>query len=414
MAIPGSDTDSVRPVRGRRSFRRLSATAASLSALGVLAACSGGTAQGGTEAATAPASSLAAACGTELTAQLPWWPGVDYAFLFELIGAGGEIDSNENTYSGEIDDTGVVLTLRAGGPAAGFQPAQSLLYQDDSIDLIVDSLAEQVDFSDSQPTVSVFSYYDVYPVIFAWGTDEWTFTSVDDIRSAGAPVLASGTASYLTALLHGGKLDAEQLDPSFDGSPARFVAEEGRIVQQDYITSAPYNFEHVVEEWGKPINFLSVHSDLPIYGTTLQVRSDRLDELSDCLTELVPRVQQAAVDYAADPAATNGTLTAIGESFAGIGVQLTPELLASANAAQLTYGLVRNGTDGVLGSFDSQRVQTNIDLLAPAFAAAGNAGATDVVPADLVTNEFLDDSIALPADVPVPENTLPDDVPGLD
>jgi hypothetical protein len=91
------------------------------------AASDGGTADGDAESA------LLAACGPELTAQLPWWPGVDYAFLFQLIGSDGEIDADENSYSGEIGHTGVTLEIRAGGPAAGFQRPQALVYQDDSI-----------------------------------------------------------------------------------------------------------------------------------------------------------------------------------------------------------------------------------------------------------------------------------------
>jgi hypothetical protein len=94
-------------------------------------------------------------------------------------------------------------------------------------------------------------------------------------------------------------------------------------------------------------------------------------------------------------------------------VVLDADLLQSANAAQLKYGLVRNGTDGTFGSFDLGRVQDEIDLLTPAFEASGT-DVPDLAPEDIATNQFLDPSIALPDDVPVPENDLPDDVPGLD
>lgn len=371
------------------------------------AASDGGTADGDAESA------LLAACGPELTAQLPWWPGVDYAFLFQLIGSDGEIDADENSYSGEIGDTGVTLEIRAGGPAAGFQRPQALVYQDDSIDVIVDSGGDQVGLAAGQPTVSVFSYYDTYPVVLIWGAEEWDFQSLEEIKDSGATVLAYGGASYVTALEQAGKLDPEQVDPSFDGSPARFVAEGGRIVQQDYITTGPYLLENVVEEWGRPVDFISVHEDFPVYGTTLQVRSDRLEELTPCLTELVPLVQQAAVDYALDPSDTNAALVELTNSLDGVAVQLTDELLAASNAAQIRYGLVQNGTDGTLGSFDLDRVRSNIDLLRGVYEANGVEVPEDLSPADLVTNEFLDPSISLPDDVPVPDVDLPTDVPGL-
>ena len=67
----------------------------------------------------------------------------------------------------------------------------------------------------------------------------------------------------------------------------------------------------------------------------------------------------------------------------------------------------------MFGSFDLDRVQQNIELLAPGYRAAGLEVPQDLTPADIVTNEFLDTSISLPDDVPVPTNTLPDVVAGL-
>lgn len=357
--------------------------------------------------------SLAGVCGEELVVQLPWWPGADYAFLFELIGPGGTVDADNGTYTGEITGTGVSLELRAGGPAAGFQPAQSLLYQDESIDLIVGSLPDQISSAADQPTTAVYSYYDVYPVIFLWGTDEWDFGSLEDVKASDATILAYGSGAYLAALQGNGVIDPQQVDPSFDGSPARFVAEEGRILQQDYITTAPYTFEHVVEQWGKPIRFISINSEFPVYGTTLQVRSGELEERAECLTELVPLIQRAAVDYALDPAATNEALVDLINQLPGVSSVVTPGSLQAANAAQLKYGLVANGTDGAHGSFDEARVAQNLALIAPAFRDQGIQVAEELDVADLVTNRFLDPAVSLPDDVPVPENTLPDHVPGL-
>lgn len=406
-----------------RSRRTAVASAAAVVATALLAGCSAASADSPSSAASSAApsgsssssasASLLAACGKAVTVQLPWWPGVDYAFLFQLIGSHGTVDADNNSYSGPIGDTGVTLTLRAGGPAAGFQRTQALAYQDDSIDFIVDSEGDQVGLTGTQPTVSVFSYYDTYPVVLEWGTDEWKFRSLQDIKASGATILAYGTASYLSALEHAGSIDAAQVDPSFDGSPARFVAAEGKIVQQDYITTGPYLLEHVIKDWGKPVHLLSVNKDFPVYGTTLQVRSDRLEEKRACLTEFVPLLQQASVDYAQHPADTNTALVTLTHALKGVSVQLTDELLTASNAAQLKYGLVRNGADGTFGSFDLARVQSNIDLLTPAFLAEGAKLKDGTKPADIATNEFLDPSITLPADVPVPANTLPDDVPGL-
>lgn len=385
-------------------------------ALVALTACSSAASPAGSGSVPTDASSagaLAGACGDTVDVQLPWWPGVDYAFLFQLIDGEGTVDTDENVYSGEIGDTGVELRLRSGGPAAGYQTGQSVYYQDPDIDLVVEAQDGQVSLAGDLPTVSVFSYYDTYPVIFLWGDESWDFRSLADVRASGAPVLAYGSSSYVTALEQSGDLDPAQVDGSFDGSPSRFVAEDGALIQQDYITTAPYLYEHATDAWGKPIRFLSLNSAYPVYQTTLQVRSDRLESYGPCLTELVPLVQQAAVDYALDPARTNEVLADYTAQLPGVSVVLDADLLQSANAAQLKYGLVRNGTDGTFGSFDLGRVQDEIDLLTPAFEAAGTE-VPDLAPEDIATNQFLDPAIALPDDVPVPENDLPDDVPGLD
>ncbi len=386
-----------------------------LSALG-LAAC--GAADDGTAASSgsttaADASSLAQVCGDTVDVQLPWWPGVDYAFLFQLIGSGGTVDTDDNTYSGEIADTGVTLTLRSGGPAAGYQTGQSLAYQDDSIDLIVEAEDSQINTAEDQPTVSVFNYYDTYPLIFLWGNEDWDFQSLADIKESGETILAYTSGAYITALSANGDIDIDQVDGSFDGSPSRFVAAECNLIQQDYITTAPYLFEHETDNWDKPIQYLSLNSVYPIYGTTLQVRQDKLESYSPCLEQLVPLVQQAAVDYAVDPGPTNDVLVDYTSQLTGISVVLSNDLLDSANAAQLKYGLVQNGSDGTFGSFDLDKVQEAIDLLVPALTEAGVSVPTDLTPDDLATNEFLDTSISLPDDIEIPANDLPDDVPGL-
>lgn len=385
-------------------------------ALVALTACSSAATPAGSgspDASSAATSALAGACGDTVDVQLPWWPGVDYAFLFQLIDGEGTVDTDENVYSGEIGDTGVQLRLRSGGPAAGYQTGQSVYYQDPDIDLVVEGQDGQVSLAGDLPTVSVFSYYDTYPVVFLWGEPSWDFRSLADVRASGAPVLAYGSSSYVTALEQSGDLDPAQVDGSFDGSPSRFVAEDGAIIQQDYITTAPYLYQHATDAWNKPVKLLSLNSAYPIYQTTLQVRSDRLESYGPCLTELVPLVQQAAVDYALDPTRTNEVLADYTAQLPGVSVVLDADLLQSANAAQLKYGLVRNGTDGTFGSFDLGRVQDEIDLLTPAFEASGT-DVPDLAPEDIATNQFLDPSIALPDDVPVPENDLPDDVPGLD
>jgi hypothetical protein len=351
---------------------------------------------------------LAQACGDKITVQLPWWPGVDYVFTYELLKGEGEVDPETNAFAGTIPGTGVELEIRPGGPAVGFQPEASVLYQDDSIDFVIRSSSETVATYEDLPTTSVFSYYDVFPTVLIWGEEEWDFQTLEDVKQSDATVLVYSTSTYLTVLDYEGKLNDSKVDRSYDGSPARFVSENGRIIQQGYITTEPYQLEHEVAQWGKPVRFLSLNADFPAYGTTLAVRTGELEERAACLSEFVPLVQQAAVDYALDPTATNQLLVDYTNQLPGISVVLTPDLLAASNAAQLKYGLVANGTDGVFGSFDLERTQALTDRIAAALRATGTAVPDQIDASAIVTNEFLDPDIKLPADAPVPANTLPD------
>jgi hypothetical protein len=64
---------------------------------------------------------------------------------------------------------------------------------------------------------------------------------------------------------------------------------------------------------------------------------------------------------------------------------------------QLELGLVGNGDDETLGNFDLDRVQEVIDIVEPIFAVQGTPVADGLTAEDLVTNEFIDPAIGLPA-----------------
>jgi hypothetical protein len=59
--------------------------------------------------------------------------------------------------------------------------------------------------------------------------------------------------------------------------------------------------------------------------------------------------------------------------------------------------IVGNGPDATLGNFDTARVTRMIEILGPVFAAQSKPIKEGLTPAQLVTNEFVDPSIGLPA-----------------
>ena len=101
-------------------------------------------------------------------------------------------------------------------------------------------------------------------------------------------------------------------------------------------------------------------------------------------------MKRAQVAYAEYPTRTNALIVDLVKSY-DTGWVYTPEGAEFAHAKQVELGLLANGADGVMGSFDTARVQTLIDIVAEFHDEKVSAFA----PADLVTNEFLDSSVKL-------------------
>ena len=344
--------------------------------------------------AAAAAGSLKGICPDTVVFQTNWWPEPDHGFLYQLVGPNGTIDTNKNAYIGPIGNTGVNAEIRAGGPAIGFQQVSAQMYSDDSILLGMVGTDEQIQNSASQPSVGVFAWYAKNPQIFFWGNPDWNFQSTSDIGKNGATVLAFSGASYIDVLVGRGSLNKDQVDESYTGDPSRFVAADGNIVSQGFATSEPYLYEHEVQSWMKPVKFLLLDQEIPIYQDDLTIRSDKLDASRACLQKLVPLMQQSALDYLHNPAPINAMITDYTTRVKGA---TTISAAAGADAVQkmLSLGIAGNGADGVYGSYDPARIQAMINDFSPVFAARGKAPKPGLAASDLYTNEFLDKNIKL-------------------
>ncbi len=156
---------------------------------------------------------------------------------------------------------------------------------------------------------------------------------------------------------------ADQIDPSYDGSPARWVAENGAIAQQGFASAEPYLYENVIEEWGKPVAFQLIHdAGLPLYSQALAIRAGELEELRPCLEQFVPIVQQAVVDYVASPDRANAIIVDAVAQYEDFWVYDMDLADFSVNA-QVELGLVGNGSDGIVANMDPDRVQSVIDKI---------------------------------------------------
>ena len=128
-----------------------------------------------------------------------------------------------------------------------------------------------------------------------------------------------------------------------------------------------------------------------VYKSALAVRADELDEMAPCLEKLVPIVQQAQVDFMADPGRTNALIVEMVATIASWW-EYSAEKAEWATQFQADNGLVSNGPNGALGDFIDERTNGVLDLMRD----VGMDIPANLSASDISTNRFIDYTIGLP------------------
>ena len=336
------------------------------------------------------------ACPDPLVVQTDWFPEAEHGALYHLIGDDYSVDSNDKVVSGPLlaggEDSGLTLEVRSGGPAIGDQPVSVQQYADDSITLGYATTEAQVLRYEDNAVISVIAPLEINPQIIYW--DPETYPEIEtlaDLGEEGVTINVFGGGTFSDVFVAQGIWSADQVDPSYDGSPARFIAEDGKIAQQGFASAEPFKYEHEFTDWGKPIAYQLLHdAGFQVYSQTLSVRPDMLEDLSPCLAAFVPLVQQAAVDYLEAPERANAMIIDAVEQFDTFWTY--NEALAEYSVqTQKELGLVGNGADDTLGNMEAERIQDAIDQIRD----AGLDVPDDLEASDLFTNEFIDESIGV-------------------
>ncbi len=275
----------------------------------LMAGCSSGPASvvGQPASRTAGAGGLAGVCPATMVVQSNWWPQAEEGAFYRLLGGTLSVDRAHKRVSGRLvadgTDTGVRLEIRSGGPANNFTPAVKLLYLDRSVMLGVadtDQVAQVA--GGGQPVKAVAAPMDLSPVVLMFDPARHRFNTIGEIGQTDTRVVYFQGATYMQYLTGSGILRQSQVDPGYQGTPDRWVASGGSIVQQGFLTNEVYAYQHDLRQWGKPVGWLLVSdSGYPIYPESLTIRSDRETELAPCLRRLVPLVQRSIAGYLADP-----------------------------------------------------------------------------------------------------------------
>ena len=346
--------------------------------------------------------SLAGVCPETVVIQTDWNPEAEHGWLYEMIGDNANIDAGAGNVSGPLVtsggvETGVQIEIRSGGPLIGFQTVTSQMYQDDSILLGFVYTDEGIQNSVEFPTVAVMSGMEKNPQMIMWDPATYPdIKTIADIGEAGVLVRYFGGAAYMDYFTQTGILSESQVDGSYDGTPAGFLADQGESAQQGFGSAEPFVYQNEVADWeGKPVAYDYINdAGWENYGESIAVRADALEENSACLELLIPIIQQSTVDYVNDPADTNALIIETVNAFDN-GWVYNEDVAAYAVDTMKADGLLGNGPDGTIGNFDMDRVTGLIELAIPVYESLGQTPKEGLTAEDVVTNQFIDDSIGL-------------------
>lgn len=343
----------------------------------------------------------AAGCPANVKIATDWFPEAEHGHLYELVGADPTFEaSSEYSVTGPLmasgEYTGVDVTIVSGGSARpDFLQPDGMLYAEEDILLGYVGNDEAVVHSNTFPTVGIFAPLEKDPQMIMW--DPATLTDVEtiaDLGEAGTSVRVFPGGYYIDYFTSSGVLSADQIDSTYDGAPDVFVSSGGTIAQQGFASAEPYIYENEISAWGKPVAFELINdAGYPKYAAVVSTKPENVTEYADCFAALVPVMQQAEIEYYADPAETNELILAAVEAYDTFWVY-SPAVAEFSVATQLELGLVGNGHDDTVGNVDPERVQSLIDIATGMYADDTEKNIrTDLTVEDLFTDQFLDPAI---------------------
>ncbi len=378
-------------------FSRRFSFSAALIVVGSVALVACGGDDAGSSSATSASGSLSGVCPAQIVIQTDWFPEAEHGTVYQLLGDDYRIDADTKRVAGSLvdsdgTDTGVDVEIRAGGPAIGGTRVVEAMATDSDITLGFVNTDSAAFNHETIATLAVVGTLEKNPQMIMWDPDTYPdVTSIADLGSQGITINVFSAGSFLDVFVATGVLQRDQLDPSYDGSPARFIAEGGRIAQQGFASAEPYLYEKTFTDWGRPVKFQLLHdAGFQIYAQPLAIRAADKDALSDCLKKLVPIVQRASVAYLKDGSRANGIIVEAVEKYDTFWVY-EQGVADYSTGVQRELGLVGNGDDDTVDNFDLDRVDRVLDQL----RAAGLEVSADLTAEDLYTNEFIDPSIGL-------------------
>ena len=190
--------------------------------------------------------------------QLDWEPESEHGGIYQLVGDGYEIDTDAKSVRGPLvaggQETGIDVEVRIGGFAVGFQPVQSLMYQDQDIFMGFVRATEAMASYADVPIVSVMATFEKSAFAIYWDPETYpNVHQIADLKDEGATILLGRPDVFQDWWLAEGIMDESQMDLTDQPKPAAFVGQGGAVAEAGFATAEPYIYEVEVPEWGKPV-----------------------------------------------------------------------------------------------------------------------------------------------------------------
>jgi len=322
----------------------------------------------------------------------------DVGFLYHLLSVDLLVDPTSQSVIASLN-SGVpqldnsLLEIRHGGSATNYELVSTILHQDSDVLLGLVDTDEAIALSSTHPTVALFAPLQKSPDIIYWNPDIYPkASSIADHNSWDVRVMYAQGAYFMGHLLSTRQLKSTQPVPTFDGTPIPFIASGGIFLQQGLATVDPFAYRYIYRDWMKDITFQYIHdAGWQPYALSVSSTPTRVTTHSDCLKVLIPALQNAAKDFVKNPEPTIARIVDVVRQF-NTSWSYTASQARAALSVMESDGLIANGSDGVLGSFDAQRI---FDVLERFRDTQSPETYTDISPESLVNNAFLNPAISL-------------------
>ena len=343
--------------------------------------------------------SLKGICPNPVKIATDWTPEAEQGAYYQLAASGGTTDTSNKTYTAPLLDpftgksTGVNVQLLAGGPALGYMQTPEVLTTQPSVLMGADDDDTAIATYSNTPVMGIVAPFNNSVHILLWNPTKFNFRNFADMKSSNATVLYFSGTEFVEYMAGAGYLNSSQLDSSYNGSPARFVATGGGVVEQGFATAEPYLYTHETPAWNKTIAYeLTSTTGYNPYSEMGEATKANISKYSACFKQLVPMIQESQITYLKSPNRTNKIIVGLNTAYGEIGGNYDMAVARYADKTMLADRIVSQGP-GAFGSFNIQRVNNLITQLRPVLNTNGQSLPANFKASTVVTNRFIDQKI---------------------